>query len=936
MRRTLLSATLLLLASIALVAGIERFDALHQERQLARDLSQQLEPFQRALQDGLDALIAENRRLAEQIAADPGLAEPALETIAGEILARQPRARSVVVTRKLLVVFVHPRAGNEPLIGLDYGMHPEFMGAINRAIASGATVIDAPVRLLQTYRPGLIMRTPIVAPDGELVGLASMAADLESLLIEVGVLEPSLTFTPVIRQRTAGQAEQALFGADQGPARAGAALTVALPDGEWVMQAVPKDATGQDPSRSAWIRGIGVVITLALLVVLLHRRGILGGSAPSSSAEGIALRTLMLVAVLILIPVLVGTAGWLTYRASMQVALRMEQQQTAELGRLIHDKVTAFFDVPRQVDTFNAELFRQGLLEPGQPEAILSAFLAQFRQQPLLTFLSMGNAEGEYYAASRPPLGDDRALRILRATIAEDRTMKLFRIDDANRPTTLISLGTRDYDARQRPWYQAAVAADSLKWYPAYRYAVNDDQGQYDSLGIGMSAPLYDPDRNFLGVVTADVALSQLGDFLRKQLADLGGIAFIAEADGNLLATSGEEPIYRLDGPDTLRMRADQSDHPGVRAAGLAIRDSGAAGGDGLIKVEKQRYLLDWQSVQLPDGPTLTLALALPESRFAGPAHQALRDIAYLAPAFLVAGLLVALFFAYWFVQPLLALERWARQLGRGQFQATPTIASPIREIAGLTLSLGAMAEHLRRHAEELEQRVAERTRALEVANRQLAELSVTDGLTGIANRRRFDETLAAEWSRATRSDQPLALLMVDVDWFKRYNDHLGHQAGDAALKQVAAVLQHSARRSGDLAVRYGGEEFALIAADTAPAAALQMAESIRAGVEALGLPHPGAAGGLVTVSIGLALTSEHAPADPNALIALADAALYRAKTAGRNRVETWSVAPSGSRPESSAEEQGRDPAPCRLRTRGIRRGAELSAHRPRADTPSA
>jgi diguanylate cyclase (GGDEF)-like protein len=900
MRRTLASATLLLLASIALVAGIERYDALYREHRLARDLSQQLEPFQRALQTRLDALIAENTRLAEQIAADPSLAEPALEAIAGEILARQPRARSVVVTRKLHVVFVHPRAGNEPLIDLDFGMHPEFMGAITRAIASGATVIDAPVRLLQTYRPGLIVRTPIVAPDGELVGLASMAADLEGLLIEVGVLEPSLTFTPVIRHRTAGQPERTLFGADEVAARVGAALTISLPDGDWVLQAVPKDATGHDQvrsgqTRSAWIRDIGALITLSLLVMLLHRRGLTGVGTPSAGARGIALRTLMLLAVLILIPLLVGTAGWLTYRASMQVALRMEQQQTAELGRLIQDKVTAFFDVPRQVDTFNAELFRQGVLEPGRPDAILNAFLAQFRQQPLLTFLSMGNAEGEYYAASRPPLGDDRALRILRATIVEDRTMKLFRIDDANRPTTLISLGTRDYDARQRHWYQAAVAADSLKWYPAYRYAVNGDQGQYDSLGIGMSAPLYDPYRNFLGVVTADVALSQLGDFLRKQLADLGGTAFIAETDGNLLATSGEEPIYRLNGPDTLRIRADQSDHPGVRAAGVVIRDSGAASGNGLIEVEKRRYLLDWQSVQLPDGPSLTLALALPESRFAGPAHQALRDIAYLAPAFLIAGLLVALLFAYWFVQPLLTLERWARQLGGGQFQATPPIASRIREIAGLTLSLGAMAEHLRRHAEELEQRVAERTEALAVANQQLAELAVTDGLTGIANRRRFDETLAAECARAARSGQPLALLLVDVDWFKRYNDHLGHQAGDEALKRVAAVLQRNARRPGDLAARYGGEEFAVIAADTAPAAALRMAESIRAEIEALGLPHPGAAGGRVTVSIGVAISGAHTPADPSALVGLADAALYRAKAAGRNRVEIAPVETAAS-----------------------------------------
>ena len=179
-----------------------------------------------------------------------------------------------------------------------------------------------------------------------------------------------------------------------------------------------------------------------------------------------------------------------------------------------------------------------------------------------------------------------------------------------------------------------------------------------------------------------------------------------------------------------------------------------------------------------------------------------------------------------------------------------------------------------------------ERTAALAEANRQLEALAVTDGLTGIANRRHFDSTLALEWARAQRSQQPLALLMLDVDLFKDYNDHYGHQAGDETLRAIAQVLLETTRRAGDLAARYGGEEFAVIAANTGAAAARQLAESLRAAVQHLAIAHALAPQGHVTVSIGLALLEPGRPVPAQTLIGQADEALYRAKTLGRNRVE--------------------------------------------------
>ncbi|MET0322919.1 MAG: diguanylate cyclase, partial [Duganella sp.] len=174
--------------------------------------------------------------------------------------------------------------------------------------------------------------------------------------------------------------------------------------------------------------------------------------------------------------------------------------------------------------------------------------------------------------------------------------------------------------------------------------------------------------------------------------------------------------------------------------------------------------------------------------------------------------------------------------------------------------------------------------RELASANELLAELSATDGLTGIANRRRFDEMLASEWSRARRAGQPLTLAMLDVDMFKQYNDCYGHQAGDDVLRQVAAELARRIRRSGDVVARYGGEEFAIIAQSNGEDNALAMADLICKSVADLRLAHPASPFGVVTVSVGVCVIAPQENDSIIAFIKAADMALYRAKLLGRNR----------------------------------------------------
>lgn len=167
-----------------------------------------------------------------------------------------------------------------------------------------------------------------------------------------------------------------------------------------------------------------------------------------------------------------------------------------------------------------------------------------------------------------------------------------------------------------------------------------------------------------------------------------------------------------------------------------------------------------------------------------------------------------------------------------------------------------------------------------------LRSQTFSDGLTGVANRRHFDVAMDKETRRAKRNGSPLSLLMIDIDYFKAYNDHYGHQQGDESLVQVATALGSMLNRATDLLARYGGEEFAVILPDADAGEALQMAETIRARVRELGIAHVAAGGDpYITVSIGLATLDPQAPLDVPALIGTADRALYLAKRAGRNRV---------------------------------------------------
>ncbi len=209
--------------------------------------------------------------------------------------------------------------------------------------------------------------------------------------------------------------------------------------------------------------------------------------------------------------------------------------------------------------------------------------------------------------------------------------------------------------------------------------------------------------------------------------------------------------------------------------------------------------------------------------------------------------------------------------------------------VGALVLVLGLMGVRLVRQIElrgRAEAELVQARNSLEALNRTLERLAMQDGLTGLANRRQFDASLQEEFSRAMRNGSSLALIMIDVDCFKQYNDIYGHPAGDECLRAIGQVVGAARRRPGDVTARYGGEEIAVLLPATDMPGAMLVAESIRKAIYHLQLRHPGNGSGVVTVSAGVqALVPQRHDGLPLDLVEAADRALYQAKLHGRNRV---------------------------------------------------
>ncbi|WP_285416098.1 diguanylate cyclase [Pseudomonas sp. efr-133-TYG-5] len=421
---------------------------------------------------------------------------------------------------------------------------------------------------------------------------------------------------------------------------------------------------------------------------------------------------------------------------------------------------------------------------------------------------------------------------------------------------------------QQRPWFQAGLrgeyTGDPHEAVLLAKLLPGQSNGEPLRF-IDFAAPIHNADGQVIGVLGAHAHWSWVTRIVESAAQSHRGAtpdieALIIDHDGKVLY------------PEAL---------VGQQLAANAPQSPGWTAGDG--------YLTSMVAVPTPSSTALSWSIAVrqPLDSALQPARLLLYKLLLLGVVAAVVFGLVAYYLALHLSRPIEQLARAAKQVQDKQPGAQFQLQHPVREIAQLGQSIDAMTQSLlgkERELQEanasLEATVAQRTAALTQANAELLSLATHDALTGVYNRRRFDEKLTEYSLLFRRTGRPFALLLIDADHFKRINDNYGHAVGDDVLRQLAQLIQMSIR-STDFVARYGGEEFAVLLPEIAkPDTPEVVAEKIRVAVAGAHFPQVGH----VTVSIGVGLAD---PADNShaMLIKRADQQLYQAKAAGRNQV---------------------------------------------------
>ncbi|OHV29490.1 MULTISPECIES: diguanylate cyclase [Pseudofrankia] len=455
---------------------------------------------------------------------------------------------------------------------------------------------------------------------------------------------------------------------------------------------------------------------------------------------------------------------------------------------------------------------------------------------------------------------------------------RAWAVDDFREAAYLFDLALRECPPRTRPWHRGLILERTARFYLAHGMEIAGSvllaaaRRQYRDWGATAKLRQLDWAHPSLPVGTAPATRPPREPANRRSTVTAGAIdllGIVAASQALSSETSFEGLRLRLTaillemtGATGVRVLVLGQERPGwlVPVGAGAVISLRAAGRRRLTPSSVVRYV---ERTREP----LVVADATRDDRFhRDPYFAGLDRCSLLAVPILIRGELRAM---------LLLENRMIRE------------AFSVEHLEGIMLIAGQLTVSLDNALvyASLEQKVAERTQQLAEANKRLEQLSITDPLTGLANRRRLEDVLGSHWERATDQSAPLAVAMIDIDHFKRYNDRYGHSAGDRCLQRVAACLTDTIDDT-QLAARYGGEEFAIVMPNTDTGAAARLACRLRAAIMDLAEPNPSAREQVVTASIGVAAAVPGTGNSPADLVERADAALYRAKRAGRDRVE--------------------------------------------------
>jgi diguanylate cyclase (GGDEF)-like protein len=624
--------------------------------------------------------------------------------------------------------------------------------------------------------------------------------------------------------------------------------------------------------------------------------------------RSVSLRWMLTVPFIIQVIAVVGLVGYLSYRNGETAVEDLTNQLMETVSVRVEQKLTSYLANARLANQLMSDTVRRGdiVLDLDRQNLPAEKYLwDQMQVFDNLTWISLGTeATNASLGIWRP--STDRNLQFSQSNRASQYFGNYHAIDSQGKRSNLVKIEKPAFYPRTRPWYKAAVAAKTGIWTDIYAGFTPG------TVFIAASQPLYDRVGKLVGVSGIDLSLVEIQKFLAQHPVSLTGQTFIIERSGVLVASSTQDPPFRMVAGKPQRMYGTNSDTRSIRETAKALqREVGEFKAIGSFKkfqfdLDGERQFVQVRSFAQRPGLDWLVITVVPATDVMGQIHtgrQTTIGLCLLA-VFGVIGLNTSI--GRRLIRPIRSLSRASQQIAQGDF-SNDIDPSSIKELSTLTDSFNLMSQEiqdsrqqLQDYSKSLEQKVEDRTQALQTevqqrieaetalqaANEELQRLAYLDGLTQIANRRHFDERLVQEWRRMQRQQLPLSLILCDVDYFKQYNDTYGHQAGDECLRQVAVAISGAARRASDLTARYGGEEFVAILPNTSLDGALQVASAIQARIASLQLKHVSSPiDNYVTASFGVVCTIPRGLSTPTELLYHVDRTLYQAKVDGRNRI---------------------------------------------------